>query len=91
MEHPNNSKISTSSLPTMCHDKNLFEKVRHISQSCNTVCSNQSNGLYDYIRDPRRCVLKIEHNKGLGFILSATNDYDHTITAVEKVCINKKL
>ncbi|CAF5177316.1 unnamed protein product, partial [Rotaria magnacalcarata] len=84
IEHVNNSKISTSSLPTTRRDKNLSEQVQHISQSCNTVCSNQSNGFYDYIRDPRRCVLKIERNKGLGFILSATNDYDHTITAVEK-------
>ncbi|CAF3486275.1 unnamed protein product [Rotaria socialis] len=84
IEHPKNSKTLTSSLPTTRHDKNLSEQVRRISQSCNTICSNQSNGLYDYIRDPRRCVLKIERNKGLGFILSATNDYDHTITAVEK-------
>jgi hypothetical protein len=45
--------------------------------------------LYDYIKDPRRCVLKIDYNKGLGFVLSATGDYDHTITAVDKVRIHK--
>ncbi|CAF4563054.1 unnamed protein product [Rotaria sp. Silwood1] len=84
LQRINNSKTLTPLLPIIHHNENLSEQVRHISQSCNTVCSNQSSASYDYIRDPRRCVLKIEPNKGLGFILSATNDYDHTITAVEK-------
>ncbi|CAF3670009.1 unnamed protein product [Rotaria sordida] len=84
LERTNNSKIQTPLLSTSRHNGNLSEQVRHISQLPNTVCSNQSSPLYDYIRDPRRCLLKIERDKGLGFILSATNDYDHTITAVEK-------
>ena len=66
----------------------VAEVVRDASQSNNTVRSNQSSGSYDYIQDPRRCVLEIDHNKGLGFVLSANNDYDHTITAVDKVCIS---
>ena len=49
--------------------------------------SNQSIASYDYIRDPRRCVLQIDRDKGLGFVLSANGDYDHTITSVDKVCI----
>ncbi len=53
------------------------------------IRSNQSSASYDYIKDPRRCVLKIDRNKGLGFVLSATGDYDHTITAVDKVRIDK--
>lgn len=50
-----------------------------------TVRSTISTGSFDYLRGPRRCVLKVDRNKGLGFVLSATGDYDHTITAVEKV------
>ncbi len=73
----------------------------HVSQSLDTVASNVatgpissihdtvrstiSTGSFDYLRGPRRCVLKVDRNKGLGFVLSATGDYDHTITAVEKV------
>jgi hypothetical protein len=53
--------------------------------------SNQSIASYDYIRDPRRCVLQIDREKGLGFVLSATGDYDHTITSVDKVCIHFKI
>jgi hypothetical protein len=50
-----------------------------------TVRSTVSTGSFDYLRGPRRCILKVDRNKGLGFVLSATGDYDHTITAVEKV------
>lgn len=50
-----------------------------------TVRSTISTGSFDYLRNLRRCVLKVDRNKGLGFVLSATGDYDHTITAVEKV------
>lgn len=46
----------------------------------------QSTPSYDYIRDLRRCMLQIDREKGLGFILSATGDYDHTITSIDKVC-----
>ena len=57
-----------------------------ISSAVNdTVRSTISTGSFDYLRGPRRCVLKVDRNKGLGFVLSATGDYDHTITAVEKV------
>lgn len=84
-------RIQISPLPTDRNDQNLSEEIRHISQSNNLTCSNQSSVSYDYIREPRRCELKIERNKGLGFVLSATGDYDHTITAVEKVCINERI
>ena len=50
-----------------------------------TVRSTKSTGSFDYFHGPRRCILKVDRNKGLGFVLSATGDYDHTITAVEKV------
>jgi len=66
-----------------------LKETHSISQSHNILQSNQSIASYDYIKDPRRCVLKIDRNKGLGFVLSATGDYDHTITAVDKVCIHK--
>ena len=55
-----------------------------------TVRSTVSTGSFDYLRGPRRCVLKVDRNKGLGFVLSATGDYDHTITAVEKVRKKKR-
>ncbi|CAF4469790.1 unnamed protein product [Rotaria socialis] len=55
-----------------------------ISTVHDTVRSTVSTGSFDYLRNPRRCVLKVDRNKGLGFVLSATGDYDHTITAVEK-------
>ncbi|UJR23589.1 hypothetical protein I4U23_026578 [Adineta vaga] len=72
-------------LPLTVHfDRNLSEEMSHISRLYQTACSNRSSGLYDYIRDPRRCVLQIDRTKGLGFILSATGDYDHIITAIEK-------
>ncbi len=56
-----------------------------VSSIHDTVRSTISTGSFDYLRGPRRCVLKVDRNKGLGFVLSATGDYDHTITAVEKV------
>lgn len=56
-----------------------------ISAINDTVRSTISTGSFDYVRGPRRCVLRVDRNKGLGFVLSATGDYDHTITAVEKV------
>lgn len=83
-DRPNNSKTNTP-LPSA-----LSKEIRPISQSNNIVQSNQSIASYDYIKDPRRCVLKIDRNKGLGFVLSATGDYDHIITAVDKVCLHKK-
>ena len=46
---------------------------------------NLSGDSFDYARNARRCILNVDHTKGLGFVLSATGDYDHTITAVEKV------
>ncbi|CAF0931428.1 unnamed protein product [Adineta ricciae] len=49
-----------------------------------TVRSTVSTGSFDYLRGPRRCVIKVDRKKGLGFVLSATGDYDHTITDVEK-------
>jgi hypothetical protein len=79
----------TPLLPIDHRDQNFSKKFRHISQSHDTVCSNRSNGSYDYIRDPRRCVLKIDRNKGLGFVLSAMSDYDHTITSIDKVRLHK--
>lgn len=73
----------------------------YVSQSIDTVTSNStilpastiqdtvrstvSTGSFDYLRGPRRCVLRVDRNKGLGFVLSATGDYDHTITTVEEV------
>jgi hypothetical protein len=39
----------------------------------------------DPMRSARRCLLRVVPGKGLGFVLSATGDYDHTITSVEKV------
>jgi hypothetical protein len=59
--------------------------VAPISNIHDTVRSTISTGSFDYLKAPRRCVLKVDRNKGLGFVLSATGDYDHTITAVEKV------
>jgi hypothetical protein len=73
--------------PTVHFERNLSEDKQHISRLYNTIRSNRSSGLYDYISDPRRCLLKIDRNKGLGFVLSATGDFDHTITAVQKVRI----
>lgn len=51
-----------------------------------TVRSTVSTGSFDYLRGPRRCIIRVDRKKGLGFVLSATGDYDHTITDVEKVC-----
>ena len=65
---------SSSSIPTV-----------PLSSMHDTVRSTISTGSFDYLRGPRRCVLRVDRNKGLGFVLSATGDYDHTITAVEKV------
>jgi hypothetical protein len=79
-DRTNNSKIYTPLLSTFCPDQNLRKDV----------LSNvrvDSTASYDYIRDPRRCVIQIDREKGLGFILSANGDYDHTITSVDKVCI----
>ncbi|CAF0925167.1 unnamed protein product [Adineta steineri] len=73
-----------TSVPPNDFIRNFSEEMQHMSRLYHTVRSNRSSGLYDYIRDPRRCLLKIDPNKGLGFVLSATGDYDHTITAVEK-------
>lgn len=81
----NNVTIQTPLLSTAAHNKNLSKEIQYTSPPCDAISTNQSNVSYDYIREPRRCVLKLERNKGLGFILSATNDYDHIITAVEKV------
>ncbi|CAF4412332.1 unnamed protein product [Adineta steineri] len=75
---------SQTSVPPNDFMRNFSEEMQHMSRLYHTVRSNRSSGLYDYIRDPRRCLLKIDPNKGLGFVLSATGDYDHTITAVEK-------
>lgn len=61
-----------------------------VSSIHDTVRSTISTGSFDYLRGPRRCILKVDRNKGLGFVLSATGDYDHTITAVEKVSTYKK-
>ena len=34
--------------------------------------------------EARQCFLHVQPGRGLGFVLSANNDYDHTITSVEK-------
>ncbi len=94
------SKTRAPSPPTVRVGHNRLD-VPNVSQSLDTVTSNTisapvssihdtvrstiSTGSFDYLRGPRRCVLKVDRNKGLGFVLSATGDYDHTITAVEKV------
>lgn len=36
----------------------------------------------------RRCIVRVNRERGLGFVLSANGDFDHTISKVEKVCIN---
>ncbi|CAF0730470.1 unnamed protein product [Rotaria sp. Silwood1] len=93
------SKTRAPSPPTVRVGHNRLE-VPRVSQSLDTVANNTttvpvstihdtvrstiSTGSFDYLRGPRRCVLKVDRNKGLGFVLSATGDYDHTITAVEK-------
>ena len=74
----NSSKTCTPLLSTFRSDDN------------HRAHADQSIASYDYIRDLRRCVLQIDREKGLGFVLSATDDYDHTITSVDKVCIRKK-
>jgi hypothetical protein len=95
-----NSKARAPSPPTIRVGHNRLDAPR-VTQSVDTVTSNTatapvlslndtvrstvSTGSFDYLRGPRRCVLKVDRNKGLGFVLSATGDYDHTITAVEKV------
>jgi hypothetical protein len=71
--------------PTVRFHESVSERVRHVSQTY-TIHSNHSGGLYDYIRDTRRCVLNIDREKGLGFVLSATDDYDHRITGIDEVC-----
>jgi hypothetical protein len=94
------SKTRAPSPPTVRVWHNRLDVTR-VSQSLDTVASNPttapissihdtvrstiSTGSFDYLRGPRRCVLKVDRNKGLGFVLSATGDFDHTITAVEKV------
>ncbi|CAF1569314.1 unnamed protein product [Rotaria magnacalcarata] len=94
-----NSKTRAPSPPTIRVGLNRVEESC-VSQSLDTIGSNTitapistvhdtvrstvSTGSFDYLRNPRRCVLKVDRNKGLGFVLSATGDYDHTITAVEK-------
>jgi hypothetical protein len=84
-DRTNNSKIHTPLISTFCPDQHIRKDVL----SNMRVDSNQSTASYDYIRDPRRCVLQIDREKGLGFVLSATGDYDHTITSVDKVCIHQ--
>ncbi len=84
-DQTNNSKDHAPVSPTVHFERNLAEEKQHITRLYNTIRSNRSSGLYDYISDPRRCLLKIDRNKGLGFVLSATGDFDHTITAVQKV------
>lgn len=94
------SKARAPSPPTVRFGNNRLETQR-VSQSFDTTAINPgqpsvssindtvrstiSTGSFDYLRGPRRCVLQVDRNKGLGFVLSATGDYDHTITAVEKV------
>ncbi|CAF4041131.1 unnamed protein product [Rotaria sp. Silwood2] len=93
------SKTRAPSPPTVRVGHNRLE-VPRVSQSLDTIANNAttvpvsiihdtvrstiSTGSFDYLRGPRRCVLRVDRNKGLGFVLSATGDYDHTITAVEK-------
>jgi hypothetical protein len=73
----------SQSLDTVATSSNLT--TAPVSSIHDTVRSTISTGSFDYLKGPRRCVLKVDRNKGLGFVLSATGDYDHTITAVEKV------
>ncbi|CAF1208220.1 unnamed protein product [Rotaria sordida] len=93
------SKTRAPSPPTVHVGHNRLE-VPRVSQSLDTIAnttltvpvstvhdtirSTVTTGSFDFLRGPRRCVLKVDRNKGLGFVLSATGDYDHTITAVEK-------
>lgn len=82
----NGSKTHTPLLSTFRPEQN-FPKEKSMQGTAQVDPSTPS---YDYIRDLRRCVLEIDREKGLGFILSATGDYDHTITSVDKVCLQSK-
>ncbi|CAF0852377.1 unnamed protein product [Adineta steineri] len=75
------SPYVSQSLDTVINNPNTTVPASSIQD---TVRSTVSTGSFDYLRGPRRCVLKVDRNKGLGFVLSATGDFDHTITAVEK-------
>ncbi|CAF1516560.1 unnamed protein product [Adineta ricciae] len=84
-QQPTDPQTSGLLLPATVHvNRNLSEEMSYVSRLYQAACSNRSSGLYDYIRDPRQCILKIDRTKGLGFVLTATGDYDHTITSVEK-------
>ena len=83
-DRTSDSKTYASLTPTVHFHETVSERVRHVSQTY-TINSNHSGGLYDYIRDPRRCILNIDREKGLGFVLSATGEYDHRITGVDEV------
>lgn len=80
-ERANASKTHTPLLSTFRPEQHFPKEIpTHVDPSMPS---------YDYIRDLRRCILEIDREKGLGFILSATGDYDHTITSVDKVCLRK--
>ena len=79
-ERGNASKTHTPLLSTFRPEPSLPKEI-----PSNTHQADQSMASYDYIRDLRRCILEIDREKGLGFILSATGDFDHTITSVDKV------
>lgn len=64
---------------------NTIETHNPIVPIHNTVRSTISTGSFDYLQGPRRCILRVDRNKGFGFVLSATGDFDHTITEIEKV------
>ena len=63
-----------------------FDQMR-VSQWDGRTSSTRSS---DETRSARRCLLRVVPGKGLGFVLSATGDYDHTITAVDKVYLVKR-
>jgi len=74
-ERSNSSQVYTPVLST-------FAPLSNQSKSNDT---NQLISQYDIIKEPRQCVLRLDPNRGLGFILSSMDDYGHTITAIDKV------
>jgi hypothetical protein len=80
-----NNRLETPCVSQLVDTVAINPSQPSVSSINDTVRSTISTGSFDYLRGPRRCALQVDRNKGLGFVLSATGDYDHTITAVEKV------
>ncbi|CAF1468030.1 unnamed protein product, partial [Didymodactylos carnosus] len=61
----------------------ISEPIQNLHSNKSQYSTVTSTKSFDYLTGPRKCILKVDRAKGLGFVLSATGDYDHTITGVE--------